>query len=160
MITENAKFIVSLAALACSFIAIYLTGSNYRRLIKEREEDMLNAFQRDYEGIRAKMDKRYCDNGWRPDPHDKSIWEPYEEYWYFCYREWKITMGSTNGRYVNLWNDSIRDGVKAGLSHPPLRYVLATMLKRGSLLGDYAVGFVQEMNKLNNNIDIQKEFYQ
>jgi hypothetical protein len=58
--------------------------------------------------------------------------------------------------------------VKAGISHAPLRYVLTTMLLQGHLTSDYAVGFVNEINRMNNelkaamlepDIDILNEFY-
>jgi hypothetical protein len=156
---ENVKLIVSIISLICSITALYFTWFNNKRLIREREEDLFNKFQADYEGIRARMDTRYRKDDWIPDREEKTVWGSLEEYWIFCFREWKITLGSPNRRYVNVWNDFIKGSIKAGLNHRPLRFVLATMRKEGSLSGDYAKGFIYEMDRLHGE-NILKEFYE
>jgi hypothetical protein len=67
-------------------------------------------------------------------------------------------MGSPSRRYARVWTESLQAAVKAGLSHRPLRYVLATMLQQGSLTGSYAQGFVAEMNALVGR-EVKGEFY-
>jgi len=148
------SIIFSVLSLVCSIIAILFTWSNSRRLKQEAEANLLDQLQADYEVIRAKMSTRYRDEKWIPDRADKEIWGPLEEYWFFCYREWRITRGC----YVKLWQEYITKGIKAGLKHRPLRYVLATIRKEGSLTEEYARDFINELFAIYGS-DFQKEFY-
>ena len=150
----DASLILSILSLTCSIVAILFTWVNSRRVKQEAEANLLQQLQADYEVIRAKMDTRYRDETWIPDREDKPVWGPLEEYWFFCYREWRIT----RGHYANLWQEYISMGVKAGLRHRPLRYVLATIRTEGSLTDEYAGDFIEELNSLYGS-DFQKEFY-
>jgi len=148
------SIIFSVLSLVCSIIAIMFTWSNSRRLKQEAEANLLQQLQADYEVVRAKMDTRYRDETWTPDRTDKAVWSPLEEYWFFCYRAWRITRGC----YVKLWQEYITKGIKAGLKHRPLRYVLATIRKEGSLTDEYASDYINELIALCGS-DFQKEFY-
>ena len=150
----DASLIFSILSLVCSFVAILFTWANSRRIKQESDAGLLQQLQADYEVIRARMDTRYRDETWIPDRSDKAIWCPLEEYWFFCYREWR----TTRGRYAKLWKDDIRKGVKAGLRHRPLRYVLATIRKEGSLTDEYAMDFIEELIAIHGS-DFQTEIY-
>jgi len=152
---ENATLIISAVSLLCSIAAILFTWTNSQRLKAEAEASVLLRLRSDYESIRAKMDTRYRDKNWLPDRNDRDIWGPYEEYWFFCYREWLTTR---EDRYSNLWNENIKIHVKAGLNHRPLRFVLATIRKEGSLTDEYAKGFINELIELHGS-DFQQEFF-
>lgn len=151
---ENTTFIISVLSLACSIAAILFTWVNSRRLKQEAEASVLHQLQADYDSIRAKMDARYRNESWLPDRNDREIWGPFEEYWFFCFREWRVTQG----RYSNLWNDYIKKGIKAGIDHRALRFVLATIREEGSLTGEYAKNFIDELIDLHGS-DFQQEFY-
>jgi hypothetical protein len=144
---------ISLVSLIVSAIAAYYARSATR----EAEANMLNTLQSDYEAIRARMDSRYRQNDWRPTRAEPKEWVPIEEYWFFCLREWLLTKAGPNKRFAKLWDEHIRDGVKAGLRHPPLRFVLAAMLSDGTLDEGYTKGFTTESTRLHGG-DFKSEF--
>lgn len=150
----DTAFIFSILSLICSIVAISFTWMNSRRAKQEAEVNLMLQLRADFETIRARMDTRYRDESWIPDRTDKAVWGPLEEYWYLCYREWRIT----RGRYEKLWKDEISKGVKAGIKHRPLRYVLATIRNEGSLTDEYAGDFIEELIGSYGS-DFQKEFY-
>jgi len=71
-----------------------------------------------------------------------------EEYWYFCLSEYEITAKSPNGAYHKLWQNKIRLRVAAGLKHKPLRYVLVKIVRDGSMTGEYAKDFLNELEDI------------
>ena len=146
---------ISLVSLIVSAVAAYYARSATR----EAEANMLYALQSDYEAIRARMDSRYRQNDWRPNRAESKEWIPIEEYWFFCLREWLLTKAGPNKRFAKLWDKQIRDGVKAGLRHPPLRFVLAAMLSDGTLDEGYTKGFTTELIRLHGS-DFKAEFAQ
>lgn len=137
--------------IATVLIAVFTAklSLSQRRLEKEIREDAINhklyELQNSYQIIRVKMDKRYRQEDWRPLRNVYEEWGPIEEYWYFCYLEWLITRGPNSGKYKVLWESHIKDGIAAGLSHKPLRYVLSTLRKEGSMSLDYANDFINDL---------------
>lgn len=137
--------IISFVSLLVSAIAAYY-ASGARR---EAEANMYNSLQSSYEAIRARMDSRYRVEAWRPSREQKNEWVPFEEYWFFCLREWLLTKGAANRRFASLWDEQIGAAVAAGLGHAPLRFVLATMLADGTLDESYTKGFIGELIRLH-----------
>jgi len=146
---DAASFVVAILSLLCSAIAISYTRRSSTRSRQEAELTLLHQLQSEYDAIRSRMDIRYRLDDWRPDRGKPAEWMPLEEYWFFCYREWRLTKGDKSGRFGHIWEDHIENGIKAGLSHPPLRFVLATIRAQGSLQDVYAEEFIQELIRLN-----------
>lgn len=146
---------IALVSLVVSAIAAYYARSATR----EADANLLNSLQSAYEAIRARMDSRYRQKDWRPNRAETREWVPIEEYWFFCLREWLLTKGSPNKRFAELWDEQIAEAVKAGLRHPPLRFVLATMLTDGTLDEGYTKGFATELIRLHGS-DFRSEFAQ
>lgn len=144
---------ISVVSLLVSAIAAYYARSATR----EADANMLNSLQSAYEAIRARLDSRYRQKDWRPNPAEAKEWVPIEEYWFFCLREWLLTKGGPNQRFASLWDQQIADAVKAGLRHPSLRFVLAIMLADGTLDEGYTKGFVTELIRLHGS-DFKNEF--
>jgi len=138
---EVAAFCISLTALAFSAFSIYMS---YFRMEAERESDL----QQQYNEIRSRMDMRYRDEEWAPPKDDQSIWVPFVQYWYFCFHEYEVTAKSPRRVYRRLWENKLRERVKAGLSHRPLRYILYNIIQSGSMSDGYADDFIAEMKKI------------
>ena len=145
--------ILSGISIVVSTFAAYYAKSARR----EAEVNMLNSLQSDYEAIRARMDTRYRQEKWRPSRDQSKEWTPFEEYWFFCLREWLLTKGGANQRFARLWDAHIGNAVKSGLRHAPLRFVLASMLADGTLDEGYTRGFVTELVRLHAG-DFRTEF--
>ena len=161
---ETVPLFLSAASLIFTGILAFYTwrlwGANKtlsERLREEAELSLLHQLQSQYTALRARMGGRYSDETWTPDRRNEDEWRPLEEYWFFCFQEWLLTKGAEHGRYSRLWDDHIRDAVKAGLSHRPLRYVLVAIRKGGSLQDIYAGDFIKELISIHGS-DFHSEF--
>ena len=138
------------AAFCLSAISIWLSLNARQEERHERDNDLINSLQAEYDSIRAQMSTMYRDDSWRPDPSNDYEWKPIESYWYLCYREWRLTKSSEGGRYSHLWESHFKPAIQAGYSHPPLRHVLHEMLKAGSMNGEYAQEFLADLKTIFN----------
>jgi len=77
---EIVTLIIAIVSLLCSVIALVFTYLQTKRAKEEAETALLETLQSGYESIRGRMDPRYRDDTWRPDPMKPQEWGPLEEY--------------------------------------------------------------------------------